>query len=81
MTNDDNTQQPPSFESDQLTLVSCTRKQMQQISKFFADHSGCNRGAIGGARSIESAGTSLGSTIVAKCACGKTLDVTDYESW
>lgn len=40
-----------------------------------------NVGAIGGAYTYEFTGTSLGQIVHVRCACGETIDVTDYDQW
>lgn len=41
----------------------------------------CYYGAIGGALTYSFTPTTLGVVIKVKCACGKEIDVTDYEGW
>lgn len=38
-------------------------------------------GAIGGSSTYSFTATSLGIVAVVTCACGVSLDLTDYESW
>jgi len=38
-------------------------------------------GAIGGAYTWETTGTSLGQVTVVRCACGEAIDVSDYDGW
>jgi hypothetical protein len=38
-------------------------------------------GAIGGVVSYRFTPTSLGVAVVAKCACGAEINVTDFDSW
>lgn len=38
-------------------------------------------GAIGGKYTWSFTQTGLGCIMVLKCACGKDIDVTDYENW
>jgi len=38
-------------------------------------------GAIGGAYTWETTGTSLGQVTVVRCTCGEAIDVSDYDSW
>lgn len=38
-------------------------------------------GSIGGRVSFEFSSTGLGTVTRAKCACGKEIDLTDYENW
>jgi hypothetical protein len=38
-------------------------------------------GAIGGAYTWETTGTSLGEITVVRCTCGEAIDVSDYDGW
>lgn len=38
-------------------------------------------GAIGGAYTWETTGTSIGQVTVVRCSCGEAIDVSDYDSW
>jgi hypothetical protein len=38
-------------------------------------------GAIGGAYTWETTGTSLGQVTVVRCTCGEAIDVSDYDGW
>lgn len=38
-------------------------------------------GAIGGAYTWETTGTSLGQVTVVRCSCGEAIDVSDYDGW
>jgi hypothetical protein len=57
------------------------KDQAKRMSKFSNDHRVCQRGAIGGAVTYSFTPTSLGEVVKVKCACGKELDVSDYEGW
>jgi hypothetical protein len=56
--------------------------QLKKLNKF-SKHKCALRyhGAIGGALTYSFTPTSLGVVIKAKCACGKEVDVSDYEGW
>jgi hypothetical protein len=62
---------------------STTKEQDDRIALFKKDHkcslSSC--GAIGGAVTVSFTSTTLGTIIVAECACGEKEDVTEYKSW
>lgn len=64
-----------------VALFWVEKDQAKRMSKFSDDHRCCQRGAIGGAISYIFAPTSLGVVVKVKCACGKELDVSDYEGW
>ena len=38
-------------------------------------------GAIGGAYTYEFTGTSIGTCVHVRCACGEGIDVSDYDNW
>lgn len=38
-------------------------------------------GAIGGAYTWETTGTSIGQVVVVRCSCGEAIDVSDYDNW
>jgi hypothetical protein len=40
-----------------------------------------NEGAIGGKTTYCFTPTGIGTVTVVKCACGKEINLTDYESW
>lgn len=57
--------------------------QLKKLSEFESNHKCSMRyyGAIGGALTYSFTPTTLGVVIKVKCACGKEIDVTDYEGW
>ena len=60
-----------------------TPEQWKKVQEWEKDH-GCTlktHGAIGGAITYEFAPTSIGMCQSASCACGKQINVTDYDSW
>jgi len=64
-----------------VALFWVDKDQAEQMSKFALNHVHCQRGAIGGALTYIFGPTSIGVVVKVKCACGKELDVTDYENW
>ena len=56
--------------------------QLKKLNEFACHECAMrHRGAIGGSIEYIFAPTSLGVVVKAKCACGKEIDVSDYEGW
>lgn len=65
-----------------------TEEDREKLNSWLATHNKecryadpCKTGAIGGRLTYLFTPTSLGLITKVRCACGKTVDLTDYESW
>jgi len=64
-------------------MFNLTDDQAKQVGGWGKDH-GCplkDQGAIGGALTYSFTPTSIGIVEKVSCACGKDLDLTDYDLW
>ncbi len=67
----------------EIPMYQLDKDQLKLLRRWRADHQ-CtieNTGAIGGGETVSFTPTSLGMITKASCACGESIDLTDYESW
>jgi len=62
------------------------REQIVKIAAWLSEHDKTcpytiNQGAIGGRLTYSFTHTGLGNAVTVNCACGESIDVTDYDSW
>ncbi len=60
-----------------------SQKDFEKIEKWDTTHDCCiqSEGACGGRLTYSFTPTSLGTVIKVQCACGKEIDLTDYDGW
>ena len=71
------------LESAQVSKLSDWLIEHDKSCKFYDDGTTpvSPTGAIGGRLTYEFTPTSLGTVSVVKCACGESINLTDYKSW